>query len=154
MFMNYMDYVDDDAMFMFTTGQVARMNATPGGPAKEAGRPLRSPAMAAERADAVVGHWVHSHEEDTDAEMVYPPGELRVPAVARADVLRASCRRQLRGALARPRRRPRRVEGLVVAGGRPAPARGRRRRARPRLGGQGGRGRSAGAQEVAPRATR
>jgi hypothetical protein len=28
MFMNYMDYVDDDAMFMFTLGQVARMNAT------------------------------------------------------------------------------------------------------------------------------
>jgi hypothetical protein len=28
MFMNYMDYVDDEAMFMFTTGQVARMHAT------------------------------------------------------------------------------------------------------------------------------
>jgi hypothetical protein len=27
MFMNYMDYVDDDAMMMFTTGQAARMNA-------------------------------------------------------------------------------------------------------------------------------
>lgn len=27
MFMNYMDYVDDDAMFMFTTGQMARMQA-------------------------------------------------------------------------------------------------------------------------------
>ena len=27
MFMNYMDYVDDDAMFMFTTGQMARMHA-------------------------------------------------------------------------------------------------------------------------------
>jgi hypothetical protein len=35
MFMNYMDYVDDDAMFMFTTGQVARMNATLGGPRKK-----------------------------------------------------------------------------------------------------------------------
>ena len=28
MFMNYMDYVDDDSMFMFTQGQVVRMRAT------------------------------------------------------------------------------------------------------------------------------
>jgi hypothetical protein len=34
MFMNYMDYVDDAAMFMFTTGQVARMNATLAAPRK------------------------------------------------------------------------------------------------------------------------
>jgi len=27
LFMNYMDYVDDDTMVMFTTGQVARMHA-------------------------------------------------------------------------------------------------------------------------------
>jgi hypothetical protein len=32
MFMNYMDYVDDDTMVMFTTGQVARMHATLAGP--------------------------------------------------------------------------------------------------------------------------
>ena len=32
MFMNYMDYVDDAAMFMFATGQVARMTATLDGP--------------------------------------------------------------------------------------------------------------------------
>ena len=32
MFMNYMDYVDDDSMFMFTTGQVTRMTATLDGP--------------------------------------------------------------------------------------------------------------------------
>jgi hypothetical protein len=32
MFMNYMDYVDDAAMFMFTTQQVARMRATLDGP--------------------------------------------------------------------------------------------------------------------------
>ena len=35
MFVNYMDYVDDAAMFMFTTGQVARMNATLAGPRKK-----------------------------------------------------------------------------------------------------------------------
>ena len=32
MFMNYMDYVDDDTMVMFTSQQVARMNATLDGP--------------------------------------------------------------------------------------------------------------------------
>jgi hypothetical protein len=32
MFMNYMDYVDDDSMFMFTPGQVARMSAALDGP--------------------------------------------------------------------------------------------------------------------------
>ncbi len=32
MFMNYMDYVDDVAMFMFTQGQAARINATLAGP--------------------------------------------------------------------------------------------------------------------------
>jgi hypothetical protein len=34
MFMNYMDYVDDESMCMFTLGQVARMNATLAGPRK------------------------------------------------------------------------------------------------------------------------
>lgn len=35
MFMDYMDYVDDDAMVMFTQGQAARMNATLAGPRKK-----------------------------------------------------------------------------------------------------------------------
>jgi hypothetical protein len=35
MFMNYMDYVDDAAMFMFTIGQSARMNATLAGPRRK-----------------------------------------------------------------------------------------------------------------------
>jgi hypothetical protein len=38
MFMNYMDYVDDAAMVMFTAGQVARMNATLGAPRSKIGR--------------------------------------------------------------------------------------------------------------------
>lgn len=34
MFMNYMDYTDDDSMFMFSPGQVARMHTTLDGPRK------------------------------------------------------------------------------------------------------------------------
>lgn len=37
MFVNYMDYVDDAAMFMFTEGQVARMRATLSGPRSDLG---------------------------------------------------------------------------------------------------------------------
>jgi peptidoglycan hydrolase-like protein with peptidoglycan-binding domain len=35
LFMNYMDYVDDRAMFMFTAGQATRMNAALNGPRRE-----------------------------------------------------------------------------------------------------------------------
>jgi hypothetical protein len=38
MFMNYMDYVDDDCMFMFTPQQVARMQATLEGPRQTLGK--------------------------------------------------------------------------------------------------------------------
>lgn len=38
MFMDYMDYVDDDSMFMFTPGQVARMAAALDGPRSGIGR--------------------------------------------------------------------------------------------------------------------
>ncbi len=38
MFMNYMDYVDDEAMFMFTPQQVARMLTTLEGPRSALGR--------------------------------------------------------------------------------------------------------------------
>jgi hypothetical protein len=37
MFMNYMDYVDDLAMYMFTTQQVARMRAALDGPRRTIG---------------------------------------------------------------------------------------------------------------------
>jgi len=39
MFVNYMDYVDDDSMFMFTTQQVVRMQAALNGPRKKIGKP-------------------------------------------------------------------------------------------------------------------
>jgi hypothetical protein len=38
MFMNYMDYVDDDSMFMFTPQQVARMHTALDGPRETIGR--------------------------------------------------------------------------------------------------------------------
>jgi hypothetical protein len=39
MFMNYMDYVDDDSMFMFTSQQVTRMTAALDGPRSSIGQP-------------------------------------------------------------------------------------------------------------------
>ena len=35
--------------------------------------------MGAKREDAVVGHWVHSHEEDTQDEIVYRPASYSFP---------------------------------------------------------------------------
>ncbi|MCC6361998.1 MAG: zinc metalloprotease [Bryobacterales bacterium] len=61
MFMNYMDYVDDDAMFMFSNGQVARMRACLEGPRSSfltaaAGTPASGPVVSwgANRLDVFV----------------------------------------------------------------------------------------------------
>ena len=40
MFMNYMDYVDDDTMVMFTEGQIARMQACLDGPRSSIGETI------------------------------------------------------------------------------------------------------------------
>jgi hypothetical protein len=42
MYMNYMDYVDDDSMFMFTTQQVSRMHAVLDGPRSTIGKTRKS----------------------------------------------------------------------------------------------------------------
>jgi len=49
MYMNYMDYVDDDSMFMFSTGQVARIRATLAGPRSTIGLPAVAAAAGVAR---------------------------------------------------------------------------------------------------------
>ena len=74
MFMDYMDYVDDAAMFMFTAGPGEADERHPGGPAKVA----RLAGMAIDRA-AVRGHWLHAHERDSEDEMVLVPADTQLP---------------------------------------------------------------------------
>lgn len=55
MFMNYMDYTDDDSMFMFTEGQLQRVNACLEGPRASfmvAGRAMAAPAAPAQPVSA------------------------------------------------------------------------------------------------------
>jgi hypothetical protein len=70
MFMNYMDYTDDAAMFMFTPGQAARMAACLAGP--------RS-GFVSTGASGLVRRWVHVREEDSDGIEVYRPADRPLP---------------------------------------------------------------------------
>ena len=56
MFMNYMDYVDDRAMFMFTAGQGVRMQAALAGPRSTIGS--RAVATMAGVALLLDGIWI------------------------------------------------------------------------------------------------
>lgn len=65
MFMNYMDYVDDDSMFMFTADQATRMNA-----ALSVARPgiLASDGLVPVGAGAAPDLWLQDNADDTGAE--------------------------------------------------------------------------------------
>jgi len=81
LFMDYMDYVDDDAMFMFTTGQALRMNATLNGPRKTLFQavpkfpgnlgPSRNPKPAVKKVQQRLRD--HFHHPELKADGVYGP---------------------------------------------------------------------------------
>ena len=73
MFMNYMDYADDDAMFMFTTQQVAAH-------ASDARRSAQRPVVDPAARRALVGkRWVHVDGDDAGHGPVYRDAEGDIP---------------------------------------------------------------------------
>ncbi|GAB3141359.1 hypothetical protein GCM10027290_13970 [Micromonospora sonneratiae] len=85
MFMNFMDYTDDDAMCCFTVGQAARMAACLAGPraslaAGDADPPVdQRPTGDAAPPAALFRRWVHVREEDTPGVRVYRRADLPLP---------------------------------------------------------------------------
>jgi hypothetical protein len=97
MFMNYMDYTDDAAMFMFTVGQAERMDAClavaraslvtvpdlpqepdlPHVPAEPP--PAGGGGPAAEPPPELFRRWVHVREEDRNGVRVYRPVDHPIP---------------------------------------------------------------------------
>jgi len=73
MFMNYMDYVDDAAMFMFTEDQATRMNA-----ALSVARPsiLASDGLVPVSAGATPDLWMQDNADDTGAEPDASPNPM------------------------------------------------------------------------------
>lgn len=72
MFMNYMDYVDDDTMVMFTKGQVARMNAALEGPRRpltqsNALTPVGTERLALDQGGGAMAHMAEMGVEIGDA---------------------------------------------------------------------------------------
>ena len=91
MFMNYMDYTDDAAMFMFTAQQVLRMRTAlrrraPGCSTDEVGKTGSNDLLFATR-------WVHVFEEDTPNGAVYRPEPRHLAVAATAGAARVQERR-------------------------------------------------------------
>jgi hypothetical protein len=77
MFMNYMDYTDDTAMGMFTTGQAARWPPAWPSPIQPDGE--RHTDGMSQPPAALFRRWVHVREEDHAGVRVYRPADRPLP---------------------------------------------------------------------------